>query len=171
MNQTPLKQSTFIPKLFLKNRHLQSILASSALLVPSHRGFVENQQQLIIESQAGSRLLAHYSRHPRQRGLMIIIHGWEGSSSSAYVLTAGTFFYNRGFSICRLNLRDHGESHHLNEELFHGALLQETLDAVSVIAKRAGELPVFLLGFSLGANFSLRIAIKHTQTPVGNLKG
>ena len=171
MSQTPLKQSTFIPKLFLKNRHLQSILASSALLVPSQRGFVENQQQLIIESQAGSRLLAHYSRHPRQRGLMIIIHGWEGSSSSAYVLTAGTFFYNRGFSICRLNLRDHGESHHLNEELSHGALLQETLDAVSVIAKRAGELPVFLLGFSLGANFSLRIAIKHTQTPVGNLKG
>ena len=42
---------------------------------------------------------------------------------------------------------------------------------MSELARQAGELPVFLLGFSLGANFSLRIAIKHTKTPVERLKG
>jgi hypothetical protein len=171
MKQTSLTKSDFIPRLFLRNRHLQSILASSRVLVPPHRLLLEATRELIIESSVGSRLLAHYSRHPKERGLMIIIHGWEGSSSSAYVLTAGAFFFNRGFSVCRLNLRDHGESHHLNEGLFHGALLEETFDAVSELARQAGELPVFLLGFSLGANFSLRIAIKHTKTPVERLKG
>lgn len=100
---------------------------------------------------------------------MIILHGWEGSSSSAYVLAAGAYFFNRGFSVCRLNLRDHGESHHLNEGLFHGALLQETFDAVNEIAKQAGDLPVHLLGFSIGANFALRIAIKHARSPIHNL--
>ena len=97
---------------------------------------------------------------------MIILHGWEGSSSSAYVLAAGAYFYNRGFSVCRLNLRDHGESHHLNEGLFHGALLEETFDAVNTVARTSQNLPVYLLGFSMGANFALRIAIKHAQTPI-----
>jgi uncharacterized protein len=100
---------------------------------------------------------------------MVILHGWEGSSSSAYVLAAGSYFFDRGFSVCRLNLRDHGESHHLNEGLFHGALLQETFDAVKYIANADQNLPVYLMGFSLGANFSLRIAIQHSRTPITNL--
>ena len=170
MTGTSLNQSTFVPRFFLKNRHLQSILASSRVLVPPHRLLLENTRELIIESSEGSKLLAHYSPHPRPKGLMIIIHGWEGSSSSAYVLTAGSFFFSRGFSVCRLNLRDHGESHHLNEGLFHGALLQETFDAVNELARQAGRLPVLVLGFSLGANFSLRIAVKHAQTPVPQLR-
>ena len=114
-------------------------------------------------------MLAYISRHPHSRGLMIILHGWEGSSSSAYVLAAASYFYDRKFSICRLNLRDHGNSHHLNEGLFHGALLQETFDAVNALAQYSEDLPVYLLGFSLGANFALRIAIKHSQTPIKNL--
>jgi len=101
---------------------------------------------------------------------MIILHGWEGSSSSAYVLAAGSYYFNRGFSICRLNLRDHGESHHLNEGLFHGALLQETFDAVNSLAGHSEDLPAYVLGFSLGANFALRIAIQHAKTPIRNLK-
>ncbi len=115
-------------------------------------------------------MLAYLSHHPHARGLMIILHGWEGSSSSAYVLSAGSYFFDRGFSVCRLNLRDHGESHHLNEGLFHGALLQETFDAVDYLARQADDLPVYLMGFSMGANFSLRIAIKHSQTPIRNLR-
>ncbi|MHB8138353.1 MAG: YheT family hydrolase [Smithellaceae bacterium] len=162
--------SDFMPRSFLKNRHLQSILASARLLIPPHRPLLKHSRELIIETPDKSKLLAYLSHHPRSRGLMIILHGWEGSSSSAYVLAAGAYFFDRGFSVCRLNLRDHGESHHLNEGLFHGALLQETFDAVNAIAKQAGELPVHLLGFSIGANFALRIAIKHAQSPIHNLK-
>ncbi len=114
--------------------------------------------------------MAHVSQHPRSHGTMIILHGWEGSSSSAYVLAAASYYFDRGFSVCRLNLRDHGESHHLNEGMFHGALLQETFEAVNILAQHSRELPVYLLGFSLGANFALRIAIQHSQTPVHNLQ-
>ena len=99
MKQTSLTKSDFIPRLFLRNRHLQSILASSRVLVPPHRLLLEATRELIIESSVGSRLLAHYSRHPKERGLMIIIHGWEGSSSSAYVLTAGAFFFTEVFRL------------------------------------------------------------------------
>ena len=162
--------STFLPRPFLKNRHLQSVLASARLLIPPHRSLLDHSRELIIDTPDGSKLLACLSRHPRSRGLMIILHGWEGSSSSAYVLAAGSYFFDRGFSVARLNLRDHGDSHHLNEGLFHGARLQETFDAVNALSQAAEDLPVYLMGFSLGANFALRVAIKHSQTPIQNLR-
>ena len=170
MTITPANNhSTFLPRFFLRNRHLQSVLASARILIPPHRTLLEKSRELIIRTSEDSKLLAHLSEHPQSRGLMIILHGWEGSSSSAYVLAAGSYYFDRGFSVCRLNLRDHGDSHHLNEGLFHGALLQETFDAVNALALRSDGLPVYLLGFSLGANFALRIAIHHTLTPITNL--
>jgi len=160
----------FLPRSFLRNRHLQSVLASARFLIPSRRTLVDHSREMIIETPEGSKLLAYMSHQPGSRGLIIILHGWEGSSASAYVLAAGAFFFDRGFSVCRLNLRDHGESHHLNEGIFHGALFQETFDAVSAIAKDSPDLPIYLMGFSLGANFALRIAISHSQTPVPHLQ-
>lgn len=169
--QSQKNDSIFMPRFFLKSRHIQSLLASVKLLTPPHRGLLENSRNRIVETRQGSQLLASVSPAPDSSGLIIILHGWEGSSSSAYVMAAASFFYDHGFSVCRLNLRDHGESHHLNEGLFHGALLEETFDAVKTLSSLADGRPVYLLGFSLGANFSLRIAIKHGQTPVPNLKG
>ena len=102
---------------------------------------------------------------------MILLHGWEGSADSAYILSSGRFFYRLGYDVFRLNLRDHGKSHHLNRELFHGALTEETFHAVRNICQTAGSCPSFLVGFSLGGNFALRIAVKHSDAPIANLRG
>jgi hypothetical protein len=172
MNKDTSKPDDFIfkPSVLIRNRHLQSILASSRLRIIGKNTLQEKAQKIITTSSGGSRLLSFLSRQINPKGLIILIHGWEGSSSSAYILAAGNFFYDLGFSICRLNLRDHGESHHLNEGLFHGALIEETFDAVSQLAGLADNLPVYIIGFSLGANFALRVGKKHSQTPVKGLK-
>jgi predicted alpha/beta-fold hydrolase len=145
-------------------------MASSRLRTPRKNYMLDNSQEITVTTSSGSRLLSFYSRQKENKGLIILLHGWEGSSSSAYILSAGDFFYNLGFSICRLNLRDHGDSHHLNEGLFHGALLEETFEAVNYLSQQSGKLPVYLIGFSLGGNFALRIAMKHSKTPIANLK-
>lgn len=168
--RSKINNAIFHPRSFLKNRHLQSIMASARLLIPPHRSLLNHSREFIINTPDGPKLLAFISRHPCSRGMVVILHGWEGSSSSAYVLATASYFFDRGFSVCRLNLRDHGDSHHLNEGLFHGALLKETFDAVQALARLFPELPVYLLGFSLGANFALRIAMKHSETPIDNLK-
>ena len=156
--------------MLIRNRHLQSILASSHLRIPGKNLILTKSQEIIVATSSGSRLLSFLSCQVNPKGLIILIHGWEGSSSSAYVLAAGNFFYNLGFSICRLNLRDHGDSHHLNEGLFHGALIEETFDAISQLAHLAGNSPVYIIGFSLGANFALRVGRKHSQAPIKGLK-
>jgi predicted alpha/beta-fold hydrolase len=161
---------SFCPSRLIRNHHVQSILASSRLRILGDNNLMENSEEIIVTAAGGSRLLSFFTRKTAARGLIIIIHGWEGSSSSTYVLAAGNYFYNSGFSVCRLNLRDHGNSHHLNEGLFHGALIEETFDAISQLSGLSGNLPVYIVGFSLGANFCLRIAAKHTQSAIQNLR-
>jgi predicted alpha/beta-fold hydrolase len=160
----------FKPYFLVRNPHVQSILASSQLRTPRKNSMLDNSQELVVTTSTGSKLLSFYSHQKTSKGLIILLHGWEGSSSSAYILDAGDFYYKLGFSVCRLNLRDHGESHHLNEGLFHGALLDETFDAINKLAQLEKNLPVYVIGFSMGGNFALRIAMKNSRIPIQNLK-
>ena len=89
----------------------------------------------------------------------MLLHGWEGSADSLYVLSLAQQLFEQGFSVVRLNLRDHGETHHLNRELFHSCRLPEVVGAVGgAAALYLGGRPLQLVGFSLGGNFMLRVA-------------
>jgi hypothetical protein len=159
----------FNPKGVFRNRHFQSIAASFKIRRPTvrkrARAMLEQSRETILDCGNGVRLQGFYSKQTAEsRGLVILIHGWEGSSDSLYILSAGSHLYNLGFDIFRLNMRDHGTSHHLNKELFHSCRLDEVLAAVKVIRDDfAGGGKVFLCGFSLGGNFALRIGAKASE--------
>ena len=116
-----------------------------------------------IEVAGEIRLLGALSTHPRTtaKGLVIMLHGWEGSIDSTYMLCTGRSLFQNGYDIFRLNFRDHGQSQHLNRGLFYAVLLDEIFQAVMQIAAQVNDRPVFLIGFSLGGNFVLRILKTH----------
>ncbi len=163
-------ENNFQPFFLFRSPHFQSIMASSRLRLGWKNEMKKNSREVILRTSGGSRLLSFLSHHPRQRGMVIFLHGWEGSSSSVYILESANYFYRRGFTVGRLNLRDHGDSHHLNEGLFHGALLQETFEGVEHLSAFSAGMPIYLVGFSLGGNFALRIAMRHGVKPIANLK-
>jgi predicted alpha/beta-fold hydrolase len=112
-------------------------------------------QAAIIGSTCSSRAIAaRRSLTPATTPTIVLIHGWLGSADSSYVLSAGAELLAAGFRVARLNLRDHGDTAHLNEGLFHSARTQEVVDAVRELAGDRGG----VLGFSLGGNFALRVA-------------
>lgn len=162
----------FTPARWARSPHLQTIFGSLVLRVLGPNEMAAAAREMIVDAGDGGRLLGHLSRQPVQpaKGLMILLHGWEGSADSTYILSTGRFFYRRGYDVFRLNLRDHGESHHLNRGLFHGALTEETAGAVSRIAGLLPERPCYLIGFSLGGNFALRIALRQANAPIPNLR-
>jgi len=90
--------------------------------------------------------------------IAVLLHGWEGSAESVYVISLGAELLARGFDVLRLNLRDHGASHHLNRDIFHSCRLAEVVGATRAVAERFPEARIFLAGFSLGGNFMLRVA-------------
>jgi len=129
-------------------------------------------RDVIFETPEGVKLLGSYSQHDRGRikGLVILFHGWEGSVDSTYILCTGRALFKCGYNILRLNFRDHGESHHLNEGIFYAVLLEEVFEAVKQAANLAGDKPVFVAGFSLGGNFVLRILRRCIADPITNLR-
>lgn len=165
-------EGSFQPARWARNPHLQTIFGSLRMRTLGKNEMVEAAREMVVDGGNGVRLLGYHSRQSigPAKGLIILLHGWEGSSDSAYILSAGRYFYRHGYDIFRLNLRDHGKSHHLNRELFHGALTDETFQAVGNICRLSPAAPCFLIGFSLGGNFSLRIALKQSDAPVANLK-
>jgi len=128
------------------------------------------QTDRIITCDDGVQLLGSYSPHPDNKALVIFLHGWEGSQDSTYVVAGGRRVYETGASVFRLNYRDHGDSHHLNEGLFYSTLFNEVFDAVKQAAQLAGDAPVYIVGFSLGGNFSLRIARSLRDLSIRNLR-
>jgi predicted alpha/beta-fold hydrolase len=53
----------------------------------------------ILTTTDGVRLLGYMSRQPmlHNNGLVILLHGWEGSSESTYIRTTGRFLYQPRF--------------------------------------------------------------------------
>ena len=78
--------------------------------------------------------------------------------------------YNQGASIFRMNYRDHGDTHALNEGIFLSTNFNEVFDAVKQAAELAEGAPVYIIGFSLGGNFSLRIARSLRDLTIKNLQ-
>lgn len=154
----------FRPPRLLANAHLQSALASlparQRRVARAAEPLLAATHQEIIECGAGVRLLAEHSppRSAPAAGLVVLIHGWEGSAGSTYMVSAAARLVRAGYRVVRLNLRDHGDSHHLNRELFHSCRLREVLDAVGVLQRRHPQERLVLAGFSLGGNFALRVA-------------
>jgi uncharacterized protein len=165
-------EEPFRPAVWAKSPHLQTIFGSLKMRVWGKNEMTDVSQEVIVNAGAGVRLLGYYSQQlaRQSKGLIILLHGWEGSSDSTYILSTGRFFYRQGYDIFRLNLRDHGESHHLNRGLFHGALIEETHLAAEKVSRLLPAGPCYLIGFSLGGNFALRIALRQSLAPISNLK-
>jgi hypothetical protein len=160
------------PPLFLKNPHLQTILASSKIRVLGTNPMRTIACEKIIETDVGTALLGYHSEHPVQpaKGLAVLLSGGDGSADSTYILRCGKMLYLNGYDVFRLNYRDHGPSHHLNSGIFYAVLLEEVYEAVAQLADSIRNRPVFLIGFSLGGNFVLRILQKCVQSPIANLR-
>jgi predicted alpha/beta-fold hydrolase len=162
----------FIPPVGLGNPHLQTILSSLKIRARGEKQLDSEAEGILVDAGDGIRLLGFFNGHKpdNSRGLILLLHGWEGGADSTYMLTTGGFFYRKGYDIFRLNLRDHGNSHHLNEGLFNSSLIEETHRAVQNIADTQGYLPLFIVGFSLGGNFAMRMALRHARHPIRNLR-
>lgn len=151
----------FKPPRYLQNPHLQTLLNSQGPRRLRAGRIQKNlvSQSLILQADDATRLLAELDHAVTSRSaLVILLHGWEGSSRSAYMITTAARLLLGGFDVLRVNLRDHGDSHHLNQELFNSTRSAEVASALQNFLKGHAYANVFLAGFSLGASFALRIA-------------
>ena len=154
--------NSFRPRRWLRGPHFQTILSS----LPPRRSRVERRAipvraasvERLIECGDGVTLQAFHAS-PAKRGrepgkrVAVLLHGWEGSADSTYVLSMSQTLFSLGFEVVRLNLRDHGTTHHLNRELFHSCRLPEVVGAVRTLAQQFRRPADGARGFLAGRQF------------------
>jgi len=155
----------FLPPPGLRSGHVQSLLSSSFIrryfVLRRSRSLRQAAEVWTLDGGEGIRLQGLYSTQPGvSKGLAVLLHGWEGSVNSSYVLANGARLYAEGFDVFRLNFRDHGDTHHLNPGIFHSCRIDEVVNSLRDLQRRLGASRWRLAGYSLGGNFSLRVALR-----------
>jgi predicted alpha/beta-fold hydrolase len=161
MNDLALSLTAPPPGWPLSNAHVQTV-CSSTLRKLNMRKRVKDlhaaSERQVLTVADGINLELWKTRYGKNAPTVGLIHGWLGSAQSGYVLSAADHLWRTGFNVVRVNLRDHGETAGLNQEMFNSARIEEVVELVTHLDRRSEGFG--LLGFSLGGNFALRVAAR-----------
>ncbi|MEO8097336.1 MAG: alpha/beta fold hydrolase [Acidobacteriota bacterium] len=126
---------------------------------------------VLYQTEPDVQVLVH-SQYPEgdARGEVILVHGLEGSSVSGYALSMAFAALERGWAVHRFNMRGCGGTEHLALMSYHGG---QTSDLLHVLRerRRLSGAPVYLAGYSLGANVALKLAGELGEDAAGLLAG
>lgn len=115
-------------------------------------------QAKLYHTEADVRVLVHSQTPPGDaHGDVVLVHGLEGSSLSGYMRSMAQTLLEAGYRVHRFNIRTCGGTEFLCRTLYHAGLTSDLLFFLLDL-DRQRRTPVYLVGFSLGGNMSLKLA-------------
>ncbi|MDX6270689.1 MAG: uncharacterized protein QOD28_1912 [Acidobacteriota bacterium] len=167
-----LRAKPFTPHPLFKSGHAQTLVAFTW---PRRRRLRElrTDEARLFEVEAGVRVLVHcrWQSDPRACPTLLLVHGLEGSSESIYMLSTALKAHRAGFNVLRLNLRTCGDTLHLTQTLYNSGLSADLGALIKELVARDRLNDIFLAGFSLGGNMSLKLAGEYGADFPAALKG
>ena len=154
-------QSTFAPRRFLRNAHLQTLAGN---FLPRKAVLPTPEDELIVvesahEGTPASRVLCHTHWQPEAgRDTVLLLHGLEGSSDSQYVRGNAARFYAAGWNVVRMNMRNCGGTEHECPTLYHSGLSGDVLAVLRHYQQTRGAERWSMVGYSMGGNLVLKLA-------------
>lgn len=144
-----------------RNRHLATV-ATAAI-----RAHLDEErfpiEDILFPTEPGVQVRVRRQRPDGEvRGHMVLIHGLEGSSEGSYMRSLAQAALSAGLAAHRMNMRNCGGTEAYCRTLYHAGL---TIDIEHYLAHIRAEdlaagrdLPVYLVGFSLGGNQVSKLA-------------
>jgi predicted alpha/beta-fold hydrolase len=140
----------YTPPRFLFTAHLETIfpalIRKVALRLPYHRERISTPDNDFLDLD--------WLKNDSKKAV-IISHGLEGNSHRAYVKGMAKTFHGHGYNVVAWNYR--GCSEEMNRQLrFYHSGATDDLDVVVNHVIENGYSEIFLIGFSLGGNITLK---------------
>jgi predicted alpha/beta-fold hydrolase len=166
----------FVPRRFLRNGHLQTIVGN---LLPRSDSLPAPESQLIeVEAAASSRgasfVLCHCHWQPAkvrsERLTMVIVHGLGGSSSSPYVRGNSARAWKAGCNVVRMNMRSCGAGEQFSPSIYHAGRSEDVAIVMAELARAHLIRSFALVGYSMGGNLVLKLAGELGGAPPPYLK-
>ncbi len=88
---------------------------------------------------------------------LVLVHGLGGGEDSSYMVSAARTFLSYGYSVYRMSYRGVGPSAETSEAPYSAGLTSDLRAVLRRVGKHAPESTIYLMGFSLGGQLSLRM--------------
>lgn len=148
----PLLTSMYKAPLFFHNRHMQTIIPAFFRKVGGltyHRKRLELADKDFLDIDMSS---------VGAKRVVIVTHGLEGSSNAVYVKGMVRAFNARAWDAIAVNLRGCSGEPNLTAATYHSGKTEDLDSVVQFVIGSCGYDEVSLVGFSLGANLTLKYA-------------
>lgn len=167
-----LEEKPFVPHPLFTGGHGQTLAAYAWPRRYRLKEHVRDNARL-FEVEPGVRVLAHYrwQKQKREHPIMLLLHGLEGSTESIYILGTADKAFRAGFNVVRLNLRTCGKTEHLSPTIYHSGLTGDIRFVIRELIETDGFKEIYLVGFSMSGNMSLRLAGEEAETLPHELRG
>jgi predicted alpha/beta-fold hydrolase len=155
-----LEAKPFRPHPLIRNGHAQTLGAYAYPRAKRLLREASGDESRLFEVEPDVRVLVRcrwqLDRHSSPT--LLFVHGLEGSSDSRYMLGAADKAHRAGFNALRMNIRTCGGTEHLAPTLYHSGLTHDLAAVIAELSTRDELSEIYLAGFSLGGNQSLKLA-------------
>lgn len=157
----------FVP--FFTNAHLSTLAGNFWKRAIDEERFPTRIRT--VDTEAGTKVVVHENRpEGTAKAEVVLVHGLEGSSRSGYMISLAQALCAAGFACHRMNMRGCGDGDGLTNTLYHSGLTADALAVLRGIRASTGA-PLFLAGFSLGGNLTLKLAGELGEKAAGLVNG
>ena len=149
----------FDPFPFFKSGHTQTILSQFFSSIPTIKNNIKNNiNHYVTLPDKDTIVLAETPPKNSSNRIALLVHGLTGSQDSSYMKRGAYYLSQAGYRVFRMNLRGCGPGLYHAKKLYHSGQSQDAQEVLNWISKQHPFSPITLIGFSLGANLSLKLA-------------
>jgi uncharacterized protein len=161
-------ETSFHP--FFRNAHLSTIAANFWKRPATERQFPLTRRVYRTEPEVQVAVDEQMPATGKPAANVMMIHGLEGASDSGYIRSLSRQMLDLGYGVHRFNMRSCGGTEPLSKTNYHAG---QTSDALFVLRRirQKWDVPLFLVGYSLGGNVSLKLAAELGSEADGLLDG
>lgn len=164
----PIVQSSipFRSPFWLPEKHSQSVFP--ALFRQVHLGGVQRER---VDLSDGDFLDVDWYLKGElgERSLLIISHGLEGNSRRHYILGLAKMAIREGFDVLAWNYRSCSGEMNRTRRFYHSGA-SDDLDFIVQLAIERGAKAIYLAGFSLGGNLTLKWLGEKGENPPNGIR-
>ncbi|MEM1260042.1 MAG: alpha/beta fold hydrolase [Bacteroidota bacterium] len=157
----PLVPSNYKPPFLFRNGHFSTIYAG---VIRRVHGLLQKRERLELPDGDFMDLDWSDSRLPTQK-VAILLHGLEGDAQRHYITGSAKKLNYNNYDVCAVNFRGCSGVPNRLYRSYHSGVTEDLVAIIEHILNTRNYNEIYLLGFSLGGNLSLKYLGEGNQLP------